>query len=219
MLKNVIYLEEGYIRSFMKGIIAGEGSVIFNKRTGHYNVRISAGIEEERDIYQVCLDKLGIKIKQYENYKEMVISKRENLVKLFQQRLMCLSPEKYAKFWCMMQQYPCIEQEIGYFKPKGQNVWNKIPQEKINQILDLYNSGVTRTMDIANNVGVSQIKVQRVLKENNLGKRLIKTPEKLRVHISEVNKKHKITQDRLAIMFNINDSVVRRAIKKYSYKM
>ncbi len=217
ILENIVYLNDEYIRSFMKGIIAGEGSVVYHKKSGHSNVRISACKKEERDIYQVCLNQLDIEIKQYENYKEMVISKRENLVKLLQQRLITLSPSKYVKFFNMMQQYPNIEKETGYFKPKGQNIWNKFSKEVIDKIIELYkNSPGIPTKQIAENVGVSQIKIQRVLKENNLGKRLVKTPERLREQISEfANQNPNLKQYEIAEKFNVHESVVRRAIKKY----
>lgn len=122
IFQNIPHLEDDCIRSFIKGVIAGEGCVVYHKESKHYNVRISACKKEERDIYQACLNKLGIEIKQYEDYKEMVISKRENLVKLLEQRLMTLSPSKYSKFFSMMQQYKDIKEETQYFKPKSQNV-------------------------------------------------------------------------------------------------
>lgn len=218
VLNSLAYLEEEYIRGFMRGIIAGEGSVNHHKESKHYNVHISACSEKERYIYQVCLNKLGIEIKHYKDYKEMVISRRENLIQLLKQRLMTLSPSKYAKFHSMMQQYKGIKEETNYFKPKGQNVWNKFPEEITNKIVELYKTNPnTPTKQIAEQVGVSKIKVQRVLKESNLGKRLIKTPEDIRRQIAEFAKQNpKLRQYEIAKRFNVHETVVRRSIKKYN---
>lgn len=67
-----------------------------------------------------------------------------------------------------MQQYPNLSNETDYFTGK-RYPWNKSPKEKINQTLELYSSGLTKTKDIAEKLGISVIKVQRILKENNLG--------------------------------------------------
>ena len=70
---------------------------------------------------------------------------------------------------------------------------------------------------IAEQVGVSDIKVQRVLKERNLGKRLIKTPESKRQEIALFAEENpKLTQKQIAYRFNVHENVVRRAIGKYN---
>ena len=52
---------------------------------------------------------------------------------------------------------------------------NKIPQDKINRIIELYKLNPDwPACKIAEQVGVGGIKVQRVLKGRNLGKRLVK---------------------------------------------
>jgi len=204
------------IQSYMRGIIAGESTIEMNKKYKNYRVHITANVESERDIYYNCLSKLGIHLILYNNYKETIISKRENLVKLLKQRLMTLSPAKYAKFLYMMQQYPGIQEETGYFKDKGINVWNKIPQEKINEIIQFFNSGLTRIEDIANRLEISKIKVNRVLKENNLGKRVIKTSEEKRTEIAKFIKENaNMTLQQIADHFNVHRNVVQRAKNKY----
>lgn len=219
-LKSVTYnlTEESKenIKYFMRSIIAGEGTIAYHPESGHYGVHISASEEKEREIYKNCLSKLDIELKIYDNYKEMLISDKENLIQLLKQKLVTLHPRKYNKFLNMMiKHYPDIR-ELGYFNGKGKNVWNKIPQEKINQILEMYNSGITRTKDIAKKLEVSIIKVNRVLKENNLGKRLVKTNESKRKEIAEFAEKNpQLTQEEIAERFNVHNSIVRRSIKKY----
>lgn len=72
------------------------------------------------------------------------------------------------------------------------------------------------TKMIAEQIGVSQIKVQRVLKENSLGKRVVKTSEELRKQIAEFYKQNpNLKQYELAKKFNVHESVVRRAVRKY----
>ena len=128
------------IRGFMCGIIAGESNVEVYMPDKRYRIYISAVKKEELELYHVCLSILGICSKQYQNDK-IIVSKRENNVKLLKQRLMCLSHEKYSKFLNMMKLYPNISEETGYFSA-AKEVWNKIPQEKVNYILDLYKSGI-----------------------------------------------------------------------------
>ncbi|MFH1592746.1 MAG: hypothetical protein ABIB47_05260 [Candidatus Woesearchaeota archaeon] len=189
-----------------------------DKESGRYSVHISACKEEERLVYQKALERLGVRLKIYKDYKETLISERENLVQLLKQRLMTLHPRKYNKFLHMMQQYSKISQETGYFTGT-KRAWNKVPEHKINQILELYKSGTTITKKIAEKVGVSIIKVQRVLKENNLGKRVIKTPEEKREEIAQFVKKNpKLTQKQIAEHFNVHESVVLRALKKYNIR-
>ena len=105
MSKNILNYEKSEIRHFMKAIIAGESNVEFNSKSGHYRIFISAKNFEERKLYQNCLNKLGIKSTVYLNFHGVVISKRENNLKLLKQRLMTLSPEKYDKFLQMMESY------------------------------------------------------------------------------------------------------------------
>ena len=121
---------------------------------------------------------------------------------------MTLSQKKYDKFLFMMQQYPNISEETGYFTGI-KKVWNKFPEEKINQVLELHKSGITRTVEIAKKLGISTIKVNRVLKQNNLGKRLVKTSESKRKEIAQfAQESPTLTQKQIAQQFNINESVV-----------
>ena len=204
------------IRAYIKGIIAGEGTVANHIKSRHRGVHISACEQKEREIFKNCLDKVDVKVKVYEDYKEMLISKRENLIKLLNQRLMTLHPKKYNKFLNMMKQYPNIEKETNYFRGNRQNVWNKIPQERINQVIELYKSGTIRTKEIAEKLNISEIKVNRVLKENNLGRRVKKTPESLRKEIAKFTKDNpKLSLTKIAEYFRVHKSVVVRSYRKY----
>ncbi len=204
------------IRGFMKGIIAGESCVEIDKIFKKYRVRISANDKRERDVYQACLRRLDIESKQYLNNKDLIISRFENNIELLKQKLMCLSHEKYSKFLNMMQLYPNVSEETGYFTGKREP-HNKIPKEKIDKILDIYKSGGARTENIANSVGVSKIKVNRVLKENNLGYRLLKTSEEKRIEIAKFARENLgLTQKQMAEYLRVNESVVRRACAKYN---
>ncbi len=182
--EKILKYDTKLIQGYLRGIIAGEGAVELSKECKKYRVHISVSKPEEKEIYSKCLYKLGINNINYPG-SNLVISKRENNVQLLKKRLMTLSPEKYAKFFNMMQQYPNISEETGYFKHKGINLWNRIPKEKVGQIIGLYNSGVTSTKEISEKLNLHILKVQRVLKENNLGERIIKTPESKRKEIAQ----------------------------------
>ena len=115
---NMPFFEEGMVRAYLSGIIAGEGCVENAKKIKSYRVHISSTNKKERDIYQKCLEKLGIVSRQYKDSDSIIISKRKNNVLLLKQKLMCLSPAKYNKFLEMMRLYPNISNETGYFKNK-----------------------------------------------------------------------------------------------------
>ena len=58
--------------------------------------------------------------------------------------------------------------------------------------------------------------MQRVLKDKNLGKRLIKTPESKRKDIVKFAQENlNLTHKQIADMLNVHESVVRRAVAKY----
>src|SRR3989344_5242102 len=216
--KKVLDYNSNLIQGYIRGILAGESTVELSKKDKKYRIHITALKNEEREIYKNCLNKIGIEVKSYNNYKDLIISKKENNIKLLNQRLMTLHPKKYAKFLNMMQQYPNIENETDYFKPKGKNIWNKHPEDKINRILETYkNSPNLSCRKIANIAGVSPIKVNRVLRENNLGKRMIqKTPESKRKEIADYTKEHpELNMNKISRIFNVHISIVTRSYKKY----
>ncbi len=130
---------------------------------------------------------------------------------------MTLSQEKYDKFLRMMNLYGNFE-GLKEWRNNLQKPHNKIPQEKITEIMELHNQHPDwPAWKIAEIVGVSSIKVQRVLKERNLGKRLIKTPETKRKEIALFAEGHlELTQKEIANIFNVHESIVRRAINKYN---
>ena len=75
---------------------------------------------------------------------------------------MTLSHEKYNKFLRMMELYGDFE-GFKEWRRNIQKPWNKLPQEKINKITELHNHHQDwPAWKIAELVGVSDIKVQRV---------------------------------------------------------
>ncbi len=216
MLDTISYENKEYIRGFIKGILAGEACIECNQKIKKFRVHLTAVKEKELKLYYDLLKKININCKCYQGYKDLIISEKENLIQLLNQRLMTLHPRKYNKFRNMMLNYHNIKNRVAYFKPKGQIVWNKIPEEKIDQILYLYKSGITNTNEIAKKLEISRIKVQRILKENNLGKRLTKITEQKKKEMSEFAFKNpKLTQKQISQHFNVHESVVTRALKKY----
>ena len=189
MSYKVPSLEKDEIREFMKGVIAGESNVEIHKPDKRYRVYISAVRKEELDLYQRCLAKLGVFSKQYQNDK-IIISRRKNNLELLKQKLMCLSPEKYNKFLNMMKLYRNFK-ELEDWKKSLMKPHNKIPQEKINQILELCKQNPNfPCWKIAKEVGVSTIKVARIKKEYSLGKRLIKTSKEIVEKVIELHNKN-----------------------------
>ena len=214
--EQIVNEKEEYIRGYMRGIIAGEGCIEIDRGSKKYRVHISVTKKDEKDIYCESLLKLGIDSIEYPGDK-LVISKRKNNTQLLIQKLVTISHEKYAKFLTMMQQYPDITKETGYFIGKRQHNWNKHPQEKIDKIIELYKNGTTDTKEIAKNVGVSAIKVNRVLRENNLGKRRVPnyTEEfQLRV-VAWIKENPTSTNEQVASVFNTSKEAVRRIRVKY----
>ena len=75
---------------------------------------------------------------------------------------MTLSPKKYNKFLRMVSLYQEFK-GLDEWKNKLQKPWNKTPQKVVNQIVELHNQHPEwSAWKIAQQVGVSDIKVQRV---------------------------------------------------------
>ena len=203
-----------YERAFMKGVIAGECNVECSSLYKHYRVFITATKNDERQIFKNCLAKIGIESKMYGD-DLLVISRKTNLIQLLHQRLMTLHPRKYNKFLNMMKRYPNIRNETLYFSGT-RFVWNKTSLETEQRIVDLYQSGMSRTQDIADAVGVSPIKVNRVLRLHELGKRIIKTSEERRKEIAEFTRTHPhLNLIEIAKEFDVSASVVLRSYHNY----
>lgn len=187
--QSILNYEEDEIRSFMKGILAGECCVEIHLSSKKYRIHLSANDENEKLIYHKCFEKLNVGSIIYKHDK-LVISKKQNNLKLLKQKLMTLSPKKYNKFLRMMKLYEDFE-GLEEWKLNLQKPWNKIPKERIDKILELHNQYPDwSSWKIAEKVGVSTIKVVRVRKENNLGKRLVKTPESKRKEIAQFAKEN-----------------------------
>ncbi len=149
----------------------------------------------------------------------MLISEKPNLVELLYQRLLTLHPGKYNQFLSMMREYsPFREENVSYFKSGSRTAWNKTPQEKITQIIELFNQG-RKAKDIASEIEVSLIKVYRVLKENNLGKRIVKTqPEKQKEIALFVQQHKELTLEDIGKRFGLSISAVIRACKRFGFR-
>lgn len=213
---QILDFDKRYVRDYMKGIIAGESCIEYSKSEKNYGVSISAIKKEERDIYANCLRKLGINSRQYEYSDKVIVSRKENNIELLKQKLMCLSPNKYNRFLTMMRLYPKISEESGYFIGK-RGPHNKIPQEKIEQILELSKCNPTwNCKKIAENVNVSSIFVSRIRKNNNLGKRLIKTCDDKVKEIINLHKKNpSFYAYQIADLVGVKAGVVEKIRRKY----
>ena len=162
---NITIYQDNEVRWFMKGIIAGESNVEINQESKHYRIFISAKNLEERKFYQSCLKRLGINSTVYPNFHGVVISQRENNFQLLKQKLITLSHEKYNKFLRMMNLYEDFD-GLKEWRSNLQRPHNRTPQEKINKIIELHNQHPDwPAWKIAEQVGVSDIKVQRVSRE------------------------------------------------------
>ncbi len=215
--EKILIFDKLLIKGFMRGIIAGEGCVEFDRVIKKYRVHITAVNSFERKIYEQCLTKLSVRSTNYKNNKDLIISRKENLILLLNQKLMIISPAKYVKFCSMMQKYPSISEETGYFQKKGKNIHNRISEEKINKIVDMYNSGQTKTVDISQLLNISTIKINRVLRDHNLGRRLIKTPEPMKEQIASfVRNNLNMSNEQIAKHFSVHTSVITRICKKYN---
>ena len=161
---NIINYENNEIRYFMRGIIAGESCVEIHMPSKKFRVHISANNPDEKLIFYECLKRLGIDSIIYK-YDKLVISKKENNLQLLKQKLMTLSPEKYNKFLRMMNLYGNFN-GLNEWRSNLQKPHNRIPQDKINKIMELHNQHRDwPAWKIAEQVGVSDIKVQRVRRE------------------------------------------------------
>ena len=77
---------------------------------------------------------------------------------------MTLSPEKYNKFLRMMKLYETFK-GLEEWRYNLSRPWNKIPQEKIDSVIQIHNKHPDwPAWRIAQEVGISDIKVQRVRK-------------------------------------------------------
>lgn len=218
MSHRIPNLEKEEINGFMKGILAGESCVEIDKSFKKYRVHISATKQEEKDLYQNCLKMLGICSKQYRGDK-LIISKRKNNVGLLQQKLMCLSPQKYNRFLNMTKLYPKISEETGYFtKNKGQH--NKMPQDKIDRILSLCHQNPDwPCWKVAKEINVSTISIARIKKNHNLGKRLIKTPKEIIEKVIELHNKNPTAYAyEIAKELCVHRARVERIRRKYNLK-
>ncbi len=202
------------IRYYMRGIIAGEGCVETDKEERKFRVRIASHKPLERKIFIDCLEKLGIDSRENECNKDIIISRKQNLLILLQLKLMCGSYDKYNKFLNSFSIYKDF-QEYYHWKDQQTEPHNKFPQEVIDGIIQFhYLHPDWSSKKIAQEVGVSEIKVCRVRKENNLGKRTVKLSDAKRKEIAEYAKANP-TQNQVVIAqhFNVSQMTVCRALK------
>lgn len=209
--------ESELIRAYMRGIIAGEGCININKENRTFRVIVSALDPSEKRIFQDCFTKLELNSIEHK-YEKLIISKKQNLFKLLDQKLMCLSPKKYNKFLQIKDFYASFD-ELADWKEKQKVPHNKISEEIIKKIIDIKKSNPNfSSAKVAESVGVSKIKVCRVWKENNLGKRVEKLSEEKRKEIVDYfNEHHNLTTYQVAKEFKVSQSAVIRACKKYEF--
>lgn len=202
------------IRYYMRGIIAGEGCVQISRSEHKYVVKITAIKEAERKIYVNCLQKLGIASTDFTCNSDVHISRKENLLKLLQLKLVCGSPEKYNKFLRIFHLYDSFP-EYNNWREKQIGPANKFPREVIDRIIEIHNlHSDWSSKKIGQEVGVSEIKVCRVRKEHGLGKRLVKLADDKRREIAEYAKNNpNQNQAAIAQYFNISQMTVCRALK------
>lgn len=211
---EVLNLGEEEIRNFMRGVIAGEGCISFNKKEGNFRVLISSTKKDERDLYQDCLKRLNIESCNYDDSKDIKISKKENVIKLYSQRLICLHLARYNKFLTMIHSYKNKEGLFEQTKP-----WNKTSSEKEKQIIDLSakNPHIT-SKEIATEGDISPITANRIMRRNKLGKRSFPiTPKEKRLEIVKfIEENPSKTLKKISIIFNVHESVVNRINRKFN---
>ena len=178
---SILTCGEDEIKYFMKGIIAGESNVEIEKPTKHFRIFISAKEFEERELYQNCLKRLRISSINYLHFHGLVVSSKENLLQLLDQKLMSGSKQKYEKFL----QIKTFYENDGFLQQWKQKVQgkphNKTPQSKIDEILSLHSQHPGwSAWKIAEIVGTSSIKVQRVRKEHGIEVQRQKKENKLK---------------------------------------
>ena len=210
--QNILNYREEEIRSFMRGIIGGESCIEIHKSSKKYRIHITSNHKEERDIYISCLNRLGIYSKQYNNYKDLIISRKENHLKLFEQNLMCTSRKKYNKFLKLLKQYPDFY-GLEKYKENMSYPHNKPKQEIIDKILKLCKEKPDLSaIEIAKIVGISEYSVRR-FRRKHFGRRVIPTPESKRKEITEFVKQNpSLKKYEVAKYFNVHLAVVSRAV-------
>jgi len=211
---NILNHNNNFIREFMKGIIAGESCIEINKDFKKYTIHICANDKKEKNIYQKCLNKLGIKSKQYKNCKDLIISKKENHLKLFQQKLICTSRKKYNKFLKLLKQYPNFKELHNYKETILQYPHNKPSQETINKILKICkeNSNLT-SIEIAKLAGVSEYSIRR-FRRKYFGNRMNYTSKEKINEIINYYKNSNLTPREIAKKVNVKNNVVWRVRRR-----
>jgi hypothetical protein len=108
VLTNCEYQDDEAIVAYLRGIIAAEGCINFQPNSGHFRVFISAKLQSERDVYKACLKRLGIECYDCLKIRTLVISRKENVKKLFDLGLITGSPIKLKRFLEMVNHYKTI---------------------------------------------------------------------------------------------------------------
>lgn len=90
---------------FLKGILAAESCINYKLSTGHRRVFVTACYDTERAIFRKGFHAIGITTKDCKPIKDIVISGRDNLLRMHELRLMTLHPNKYEKFLEMVNSY------------------------------------------------------------------------------------------------------------------
>ncbi len=104
VLQSMPSREPKEIAAYLRGIIAAEGCVNYDTH-GHKRVFVTATKDEKRELFRTCFHRLGIPTKDCKPIKDIIISQRENILKLDELGLMTLHPEKHARFKEMIASY------------------------------------------------------------------------------------------------------------------
>ncbi len=211
---NILLEDRAFIINYMKGIIGGEGCIFWRKKSSHRAVRITSCDPKERIIFHECLKTLGVENKLFAD-NVISVSRFENLIKLLQMKVVCAQDKKYNKFLSMMQEFSKCK-DYGYFTGE-KTPHNKIPQQVIGKILELHHKNPKApAWKIAEQVGVSAIKVQRVRREHGLGVQKPKTTKEESLKIIDYYKRNPyLTQAKLAEKTGFAEHRVRRVLAKY----
>jgi len=98
-LRKIILQNTTYAASYIRGIIASEGSIHLKKSGVLSHVAISTKNLDDMEFYKVCLMVLGIKSTKYQEKRcAFPIYGKPNFIKMLNLGLVSLHPEKKVKF-------------------------------------------------------------------------------------------------------------------------
>ncbi len=110
--RDIILKNKDWITSYLKGILASEGSVKVRKDSRLLSaIKISASSENTRNFYKNCLRSIGIipsKDELTKGSEAVMITKLENYKKILEMDLLSLHPKKQERFINTLKNYQSI---------------------------------------------------------------------------------------------------------------